>query len=259
MNVRNTLAVALLGCMPLLAACDRQQAAAPHPASEPTSALGSVVKHATDRAREKLATQNIDISDGAHIEINGHRFDRPSSSTRAEITPQGDLLIDGKPAPVDAAQRALLLRYRQEIIGVAGAGMDIGVQGADLGMKAASEAISGIFSGNTDHVEDRVKAEATKIETAAMKLCDMLPPMLSTQQELAATLPAFKPYANMTQEDISDCRNHHGSADEATRTRIREEIRRDIRGTVRASVQGARGESKADESPADAAQAPTRK
>ena len=29
--------------------------------------------------------------------------------------------------------------------------------------------------------------------------------MMATQQKLAASLPAFKPYATMTQEDIDDC------------------------------------------------------
>ena len=33
----------------------------------------------------------------------------------------------------------------------------------------------------------------------------MLPALLSSQQALAASLPAFKPYARMTQSDIDDC------------------------------------------------------
>ena len=30
--------------------------------------------------------------------------------------------------------------------------------------------------------------------------------MMTEQQKLAAILPAFKPYATMTEKDISDCR-----------------------------------------------------
>ena len=41
-----------------------------------------------------------------------------------------------------------------------------------------------------------------------MKLCKQLPGMLASQQALAASLPAFKPYARMTQADIDDCGKH---------------------------------------------------
>jgi len=208
--LRNTLAIALLGCLPLLAACDGQQdRTTPRTAGEPTSALGNIVKNATDEARKKLQTENISISDSMHIQVNGHSIRRPGGKTKAEITPAGDLLIDGKAVTIDSQQRTLLLQYRQNIISIAGAGMDIGVQGADLGMKAASEAISGIFNGNADKVEERIKPQAQKIEAAAEHLCDLLPPMLATQTSLAASLPEFKPYATMTEGDISDCRKHH--------------------------------------------------
>ena len=36
-------------------------------------------------------------------------------------------------------------------------------------------------------------------------LCTRLPPLLATQNQLAASLPEFKPYASMTQTDIDDC------------------------------------------------------
>ena len=249
--LRNSLAIAVLACLPLLGACDgnRDRAATPAAApaaGEPTSALGSIVKNATDEARKKLQTENISISDGMHIQVNGHSIRRPGGKTRAEITPAGDLLIDGTAVAVDAQQRALLLQYRQHIVGIAGAGMDIGVQGADLGMKAASEAISGIFSGNADKVEERVKPEARKIEAAAERLCDRLPPMLATQTALAARLPQFRPYATMTDSDISDCRKHHNG--EANVSVSSAEISSEIRDQIHESVQSTRDDeaSRAD-------------
>jgi hypothetical protein len=50
-----------------------------------------------------------------------------------------------------------------------------------------------------------MEAEGKKIEAQAVKLCAYLPPMLASQQALASSLPAFKPYATMTQADINDC------------------------------------------------------
>ena len=51
-------------------------------------------------------------------------------------------------------------------------------------------------------------ARGRSAETKALKalaLCKQLPSMLTTQQQLAASLPEFKPYATMTQHDIDDC------------------------------------------------------
>ncbi|MCF7751778.1 YggN family protein [Bacillus subtilis subsp. subtilis] len=187
----------LLLCLPL-AACGNHDAGKTDPATgksaspaAETSTVGKTVQDATDKARKELAQSNISVSNG--------------QSDKAEITPQGELLINGKAVTTDASQRALLLDYRKQVEAVAGAGMDIGVAGANLGVKAAGEALKGIFSGDTQGIEERVNAEASKIEAQAKQLCTLLPGMMAKQQALAAALPAFKPYASMDQSDIDDC------------------------------------------------------
>lgn len=187
---------ALLLCLPL-AACGNHDAGKADPATGKTASstadttVGKTVQDATDKARKELAQGNIKISN--------------DQSDKAEITPQGELLINGKTVPTTASQRALLLDYRKQIEAIAGAGMDIGVAGANLGVKAAGEALKGIFSGDTNGIEDRVNAETSKIEEKAKQLCTLLPEMMNKQQALAAALPAFKPYATMDQGDIDDC------------------------------------------------------
>ena len=82
-----------------------------------------------------------------------------------------------------------------------------GVQVCDFNNEkglAAGEAIKGIFSGNTDQIEQRVNAEAKKLEERATQICDQLPALLATQQQLAAAIPEFKPYATMDQSDIDE-------------------------------------------------------
>lgn len=196
MTTRLLLPILLL-CLPL-AACGNHDAGKADPAATsaatPTAETGTVgktVQDATDKARRELARSNISVSNG--------------QADKAEISPQGDLLINGKTIPTDASQRALLLEYRKQVEAVAGAGMDIGVAGANLGVKAAGEALKGVFSGDTQGIEERVNGEASKIEAKARQLCELLPAMLATQQALAAALPAFKPYATMDQSDIDDC------------------------------------------------------
>jgi hypothetical protein len=187
----------LLLCLPL-AACGNHDAGktdpatgkAASPAAE-ASTVGKTVQDATDKARRELAQGNIKISN--------------DQSDKAEITPQGELLINGKTVSTTASQRALLLDYRKQVEAIAGAGMDIGVAGANLGVKAAGEALKGIFSGDTNGIEERVNAEASKIEAQAKQLCTLLPGMMAKQQALAAAVPEFKPYATMDQSDIDDC------------------------------------------------------
>lgn len=234
----------------LLAACgERNDPARPDPAKPvPQTAIGRSVEKAMDKARAKLATENISLTDfhvsGHHNGITVTNDEDPNDGRpKAEITPQGDLLIDGRKIEANAQQHALLLQYRKQIEGVAGAGMDIGVQGAELGVKAATEAIKGIFSGNPDDVEQRVEAEAEQIKLSARKLCDQLPAMLETQTALAAAMPEFRPYATMDQSDIDDCYDDEDTNIAQARTQVqrktREEIRTRIRESIQAAAQGA--------------------
>lgn len=171
----------------------------------PSTIIGRHVDKAISEARAELRTKNISISDGFNININGHRIKREKGLPDAEITPQGDLLIEGKTVAINARQRAELVEYRGHILDIADAGMQIGAKGADLAVKAVSEAIGAIFSGDEDGVEKRMEAEGQKIKAVAMRLCNQLPPLLASQDKLAASLPAFKPYATLTQDDIDDC------------------------------------------------------
>ena len=181
-----------------LTACSQNSAPAPAPittddSAVPSTGLGRSVYKATVKAREKMAVSNISVSENA------------STLPKAEITPQGDLLIGGKQVTIDEKQRALLLEHRANVTAVALAGMEIGVQGADLGMRAASEAIKGIFSGNNEDIEKKVEVEAENIKAAAAKLCNKLPALQASQQALAAAIPEFKPYASMKQVDVDRC------------------------------------------------------
>ena len=180
----------LLLALPL-AACTDQGTDAAKSLSDTGSSIGRSVQEATDKARREMSTGNFKLS------VDG--------LPTAEITPAGALLIEGKDVVTTPAQRVQLLEYRHQVEGIALAGMDIGVAGANLGVKAAGEALKGVFSGQTEGIEQRVNAEADKLKVQAKGLCDKLPAMLATQQALAASLPAFAPYATMDQTDVDGC------------------------------------------------------
>ncbi|HSR64678.1 MAG TPA: hypothetical protein VLM17_03610, partial [Xanthomonadaceae bacterium] len=212
------LAPLLLLALPFLGACERPHANAPANApvagstgAPPETMLGKTVASAIEKARHELENGNIDLSHGIkvdvgdrgrHFEIGGNGHD---GRAKAEITPQGDLLLDGKPVDVTPAQRALLLQYRQRIIAIAEAGMAVGVKGADLAGKALVETFSGLMHGDADAAGKRIEAEGEKLKADARRICAQLPGMLQAQQQLAASLPAFQPYATMDQHDVDDC------------------------------------------------------
>ncbi|WP_372483941.1 DUF2884 family protein [Stenotrophomonas sepilia] len=193
MNLLRVLPATLL-CLPLIA-CGGTSSAPDKTigksVAEATSGVGQTIKEAMDDARKEITEGNIKISS--------------SNQPQAEITPDGRLLIDGKDVPADAKQRRQLLAYRSQVVAVANEGMEIGLAGAKLGTDAASEALKGIFSGDSDGIEKRINAKAAKIEAQAKRICERLPAMLASQQALAASLPAFKPYATMDQSDVDDC------------------------------------------------------
>lgn len=182
-----------------LTACSAGQPPSPAASSSAlaSSPIDRAIDHAMDKASAALATKNITVSD------------HDDNAPKAEITPQGDLLIAGKPVPLTPAQRTQVLAYRQQLIGVAQQGIAIGKQGATLGLHAASEAIAAAFSGKSDQqIRQRVEAQTSGIRKAAAKICGRLPALMKEQQKLAAALPAFRPYATMTHEDVDDCRRN---------------------------------------------------
>lgn len=248
---------ALLACLaiaPLVVACDADQTTASQPASKPTgseprTALGRTIDEALREAREEIATENISIGGDMDIHVGGANISRrkPRDADgnplpEAEISPAGDLLIAGQAVDVTPAERELLLDYRGHVVSMIEAGMAIGVMGADLGMSAVGEALKSMFAGETTDFEQRMEAEAAKLEAEAMQMCDRLPGMLQTQQQLAENLAEFRPYATMTAEDIEDCRSDDVNTDSMDSTDDaagRHEVRDSIRSTIRQSIRGA--------------------
>jgi hypothetical protein len=167
------------------------------------SALSAEIHKGMEQAKRELATSDIDV-DSVHIGKGPHH--QNDSLPRAVITPQGELVIAGKTVQATPEQHAMLLDYRQQIIGIAEAGMDIGADGASLGTHAATEAIWGALTGKSDkEIEAAIKPQTDQIQASALRLCQRMPALLASQQKLAAAMPEFRPYATMTQEDVDDC------------------------------------------------------
>jgi hypothetical protein len=201
-------ALLLTACQP---AQDKQGDA---PSGIAAEAMGEVAKGLGDasqemeKARQEIATARDRLA-RENLSLNRNESE---SQPKAEITPTGELLIEGKPVATTPEQKALVLAYRGELLGVVGDGMAIGMEGARVGIDAAASALKGMLSGQSgDEIGQQVGEQAkAKIKPMVAQLCTRLPGLLSTQQALAAALPEFKPYANMDQSDVDDCGDANG-------------------------------------------------
>lgn len=170
------------------------------------SSINQSVRERLDKAKTELETGNLSLNGGNNVSIgkNVSLLGKGNDQLpKAEITPQGELLIEGDRVALTPEQEALVRAYRRQLIGIAQAGIDIGSQGAELGLKAAGMALSGLLDGGVD--ESAIKAEAAKIKTQARQLCTQLPALLQAQQALAAKVAEFQPYASLTSADIDEC------------------------------------------------------
>ena len=157
------------------------------------------IEEAVTEARKELHEEPIDLS-------------RDGVEGEAELTPAGDLLIDGKPVPMDAAQRAAALAYREKLVAVADAGLMVGQQGAALGGEAAKLALGALFGGSdvdSDEIERKIEAEAEKIKTSGRALCRHARALEVEQARFVELVPAFAPYAQEIDID-SDCEDEDG-------------------------------------------------
>lgn len=160
------------------------------------------------KARVELESENLSLDKGLHFGKHGKKESAAKDSLPvAQITPKGDFLVDGKTVAVNTQQRRQLLDYRGQVIGLA----KIGIEGGERAAMAALDAtdvslFSLIVGGLSGNLERRVEASVKQhVVPLVRQICRRLPQVLESQQQLATSLPQFRPYASLEQDDIKDC------------------------------------------------------
>ena len=136
--------------------------------------------------------------------LTSHVSGRPD----AVINAAGDLTIDGKPVATTSTQRGLLKAYYGEVVNIRHAGIETGKAGATMAAHAIGAVASGLAHGDPDGIGPKIDAHAKDIETQALAICENLQSLQKTQDELNASLPAFKPYGTVEVREDTDCRMH---------------------------------------------------
>lgn len=148
-----------------------------------------------DTTARKLATENTTLTSN------------DKNVPDAAITPRGDFLVNGKAVALTPQQRDEVLTYRAQTVEIAQQGIEIGHEGVEAGRRAVVPMIfAALFGADDDAVEASMNKRLGGVRKTSEQLCTRLPKLMATQQQLAADLPAFKPYATLTQKDVDDCR-----------------------------------------------------
>jgi hypothetical protein len=159
-------------------------------------------------ARRELETGNLQVGENLHFGKSDKRAaDKDPPLPKAEITPRGDFLIDGKAVAIDSRQRQDLLVYRRQVIDIALAGIDIGERSAQVALEAVDRGMfSLLFGAMTGSLERRIeKSVRETVEPGVRQICRSLPALRDSQQRLSASLPSFRPYATLDVDDAENC------------------------------------------------------
>jgi hypothetical protein len=124
----------------------------------------------------------------------------------AHIGKDGSLAINDRAIDVTPTQRAMLQRYYQQAGAVMSSGKAISRQGVQMATHGIGAAIRSIFHGDSGSADKQLDAQSQQIESAASTLCTDIKAFGSTQQAIAAEIPAFAPYASGAQ---TECKVTH--------------------------------------------------
>lgn len=180
MTMRRPVRIALLSCsLVLLTAC----------------ASFRTADRDLDVASRRLATASVKL------------LSEDDAAPQAEITQRGDLLVAGTRVDITPRQREEALAYRAQYIDIAQAGIAIGHQGVDVGRHAVVPMVfATLFGAPEETIDASMDKRLAGVREATAKLRDRMPALMAAQQQLSTDLPAFRPYATLTQAKIDDCR-----------------------------------------------------
>lgn len=171
------------------------------------------------------STQKLEATSQQLAITNLTLSNKDSNGPTAQLTPEGGLLIAAESVSLTPQQQAETLSYRKQLDQINQQAIAVSKRGVNVGMRASVPAVIGALFGESDaKIEQNMHKRLAGVFADAAKICDRLPAVMATQQQLAASLPAFAPYANLTPAKIDDCRksardyqNHRDSTSQVNR------------------------------------------
>ncbi|MDO1527335.1 hypothetical protein QMK61_00675 [Fulvimonas sp. R45] len=127
---------------------------------------------------------------------------RVLGSPKAAIEADGSLAIGDKDVAVTPAERNLLVQYNQSVRSVHETGVAMGKAGGEMALKA----VEAKLEAKPDKADRQAQAGAGRMKKLSLDICKAEAGIKSAQDQLAAQLPAFKPYASIVSaSDVANC------------------------------------------------------
>ncbi|MEO8503841.1 MAG: hypothetical protein ABI609_08105 [Acidobacteriota bacterium] len=151
------------------------------------------------------SASHFSFSTGSDMEIEGDRVVlTPSEGPVAEISSLGELRIGGRLIAVEARDRLLLAQYNAKVHGIVQRAVEIGIQGAGIGIRAVGEALAAMVTGDHD-ASSRIEAKAATLKRDARDLCRDVNKLRRLQDRIADDVEEFRPYALIDHDRAAHC------------------------------------------------------
>ena len=142
------------------------------------------------------------MMNGAIVLKNSHVILSPANQAKAAIDSSGNLTIDDKTISVTPAQQALLMAYYMNVVDVHNTGINMAKAGGKVAIQSLAHAASASDT-NTKAIE-----ATQQLADLGMNICKDTAGIKTVQDQLAAQLPAFKPYAGIVSSaSVDSCVN----------------------------------------------------
>lgn len=166
-------------------------------------------KNAPKDGNESSWVDDLNLGSG-NLSFDGDAVVLKRGDSKARISANGDLTIDGKAVTIDDAQRKDLVAYHGAARQLRTNALATGQAGVKLAKDVVSDVLTGIAKGDTSGIERSAELKAQNVKRAAARICGDLGAMRAAQDRLAGTLEAFEPFATIDQAALDDCRLETG-------------------------------------------------
>lgn len=136
---------------------------------------------------------HLGMLDTNHVLVYAH------DGTDAIVSRLGNIDIDGKTIALDTAQARLVARYFARAMALHDTAIKTGATGVDTTTRSIAIVAQAFASGGTDSIDAKTGA-------AASQVCHDLQALQKAQDDLAAALAQFKPYATITAREVDACK-----------------------------------------------------
>ncbi|WP_157971463.1 DUF2884 family protein [Dyella sp. C9] len=153
------------------------------------------------------------IANGGIVYRNGEVTLHAAGAPDAVISETGDLVINGKAVAVDEAQRDMLRRYRGTVVDIHTQGIAAGKAGAALALDSVKGAVQSLGGSDSNASQKSAEARTAQVKQTGTRICEDVVAIKAAQDQLAAQLPAFQPYAHILGDRSHEkCSDDHASS-----------------------------------------------